>query len=349
MRKNILLSLSVLIVLLATAFFMSCGDGGSSSGGDSTGSVALYLTDSPEDEYQDVKINVNDVQLVHTGSDTSCDILNGIIINLDITDLASALRFVQSSECESRSYNRIHMEFDKQVELTENNNNNNGESVSCDFTSYKDTNNNPKTLQCNGDTCFIDINGSVNVLANQNNKLALDFELKDFEIDRSIVPCTVTIKVSPLHASGIKEKIDNGYNEGISGFISPLTLTEDSFQIKLGSEEFTVFYDNIGGIYNALLLAQSDALEVEVEAVIIDLVENEITASAIYVEVVGTVSSLNEGAGTFTLTYPTSKTITVDYNNAEVNGTLDDTASVEVKLNGYDGPNYLAIEVEIEG
>ena len=279
MRKNILISLSVLIVLLATAFFISCG-GGASSGGASTGSVAFYVTDSPEDDYEWVKINVNDVQLVHTGTDTSCDILNGTITNLDITDLSSALRFVQSSECKSRSYNRIHVEFDEDEKVTLKEDM--MEPFKCNFTSYKDENNNPKTLQCNEDTCFIDINGAVNVLANQNNKLALDFELKDFEIDRSVDPCTVTIKVSPLHASGIKEKIDDGYNEGISGFI--FSLTENSFKIILGGEEFTVFYDNTDGIYNALLLAQSDTLEVEVEASIIDLDKNEITASAIYIE-----------------------------------------------------------------
>lgn len=341
MRKKILFSLSILIVLLATAFFVSCGDGGSS-----TGSVAFYITDSPEDDYELVEINVNDVQLVHTGTGTSCDILEGTIINLNIKELSSALRFVQSSECESKNYNRIHVEFEDKVTLREDMEN--VKEFECNLTSYKDKNNNPKTLQCNGDTCFIDINGAVNVLANHNNKLALDFELKDFEIDRLVDPCTVTIKVSPLHASGIKEKLDYGYNEGISGFIFELTSSE--FIIKLGNDGFRVSYENIDGIYNALMLA-SNTLEVEVEALIIDLEENIITASAIYVKVEGTVSDLNNSDTntTFKLTYDEGKMIIVDYKDAEVDGILDNDSNIEVKLNGYDVLNdtYLAKEVKV--
>jgi hypothetical protein len=41
--------------------------------------------------------------------------------------------------------------------------------------------------------------------------------------------------------------------------------------------------------------------------------------------------------------------VPVDYSNAEeVEGVLTDGVSAEVQINGYDGVNYLAREVEVE-
>jgi hypothetical protein len=347
MRKNILLSLSVLIAVLATALFISCGGGGGGGGGVDAGSVAFYVTDSPEDDYKQVTTAINSVQLVHKGSGDTCDVLS-TPVTVDITDLSSMLQLLNMVSCPARSYNRMLVEFDEQVVLTDMNDT----TANCNFTSYKDKGNNPNVLQCNGNTCFIDINGAVNVFANQNNELALDFELKDFEVmDFNLPSCSVTIKVSPLHASDIEKKHNDGYDEGISGYIISLNNSEQSFTMTSESGTFTVSYDNVTtqqGIDDILNLAASDQLKVKVEASSINLDTKNIVASAIYVEVEGTVSNLDITTKTFTLTYQTSKTITVDYNNAEVEGILVDNANVQVKLNGYDGSNYLSKEVEVE-
>jgi hypothetical protein len=101
------------------------------------------------------------------------------------------------------------------------------------------------------------------------------------------------------------------------------------------------------GIDDILTLAVAGNLKVTVRASTINLDTNAVEASAIYVKVEGTVSSLD--AGKFTLTYPTNNTLPVDYSNAEeVEGVLTDGASAEVQINGYDGANYLAREVEVE-
>ena len=344
MRKNLLLSFSVLIAVLATVFFISCG--GSDGGGVSSGSVAFYVTDNPKDDYKQVTANISSVQLVHTGSGNTCDVFS-TPEEIDITDLSSMLQLLDIVSCPARSYNRIHVEFAKEVVLTDLSD----ITDNCDFSSYKDKGNNPNVLQCNGTTCFIDINGAVNVFANQNNELALDFELKDFEVkDFNLPACSVTIKVSPLHASDIEKKHDNGYIEGISGYITNLNTFEQSFTMTSGSETFTVSYDNVTtqqGIDDILNLATSEQLKIMVKASNINLDTKNIIASSIYVEVEGTVSGLADiNTKTFTLNYQTGKTMTVDYNNAEVKGVLVDNVNVEIKLNGYDGSNYLTEEVK---
>jgi hypothetical protein len=351
MRKNILLLLSVSIAILATMYFISCGGGGSSGGGASTGSVALYITDSPKDDYKSVKITLNDVYLLHTGTNTPCDILEKPVSGIDITDLSSILKLLDiSSGCDSRSYDRIHVEFVQQVKLTDMNDT----QDTCNFTSYKDKDNNPQVLQCKDKSCFIDINDAVNVVEGQNNELTLDFELKDFEVVDFNSPddCDVTIKVSPLNASEINAKYDDGYEEGITGYdsISNLNTSAKKFTLTAESGTFPVSYTNVTtqGIDDLLNLAATDQLEVTVEATSINLDGEIIDASAIFVEVKGTVPSIDLNAKTFMLTYQTSKTITVDYQNAEVEGVLVDNANVEVKLNGYDVSNYLSQEVEIE-
>ncbi len=347
MKKLILLLLSVSIVTLTAVLLISCGGGsGSSGGGASAGSVALFATDSPED-YKQVTVTINSVQLVNTGTGATCDVLTKPV-TLDITDLASVLQLLNVVSCPSENFNRIYIEFNKQVVLTDANN----ITTTCNFESYKDEHNHPNVLQCpNDNSCFIDINGAVNVFASQNNKLALDFDLKEFEVEHFNSPsCSVTMKVSPLNASDI-DKMHDDHEEGISGYISNLDTDADSFTLTTESGTFTVSYTAVTtqGIDDLLKLAVSDQLQVEVIASGINLDAHTIEASAIYVELEGTISKLDTLAETFTLTYQTDKTITVDYKNAEEEGTLADGANVEVKLNGYDGTNYLANEVEVEG
>ena len=74
MRKNLLVSFSVLIAVLATAFFISCG--GSGGGSPSTGILNLSVTDSPVDEASKVVVKFTGVD-IHSSS--------GHIIHIDIS------------------------------------------------------------------------------------------------------------------------------------------------------------------------------------------------------------------------------------------------------------------------
>ncbi|MEN8262772.1 MAG: DUF4382 domain-containing protein [Nitrospirota bacterium] len=352
MKKILWLLLIVSSVLLIPIILMSCGDGGgsSSNGSDSSGSVALYVTDSPDEDYKQVELTINSAQLLHTGSGTTCDVLKSPE-TIDLTDIASVLKLLDVTSCSARSYNRIHIELKDQGNLIDLKD----VADTCTLTSYKDEKDNPNVLYCIDNACSMDINGAVNVLANKGSGLALDFELKDFELKdfevrnfNSVSDCTVTMKVSPLNASDV----DN-YDEGTSGTISSLNTDDDTFILTATSGSFTVFYDGITNqqrIDDLLTFAQSNALEVEVKSTSIDLAAFTIDATVIHVEIEGTISNLDDTVThTFTLTYQTSKTITVDYTGAEeVEGVLVNNVVAEVELQGYDGINYLAREIEVE-
>lgn len=238
MRKIILFLLIGSITALVPVFMLSCGSGSGGSGGgfasesSSPGSVALYVTDTPADDYKQVKATINGVQLVHIGTGASCDVLT-TPVTVDITDLASIIQLLEVQTCPSINFNRIKIEFDKRVVLTDLNNT----TADCNFTSYKEGNGNPNILLCTGNDCSVNISGAVNVIANQNSELALDFDLKDFEVSGFDQPpfCEVTMKVSPLNVSDIGQKRDEGFNEGISGFISDLDTVENSFTLTAES------------------------------------------------------------------------------------------------------------------
>lgn len=349
-RSNV----NILFILLLATFsivWISCGGGGGggSSSSSGSGTVALYATDSPDDEYTQVILTINSISLLHTGSGESCSVLT-TPVTLDISDLSSVIELLSITTCPAENYNRIHIELGRQATLTDT-----GTppvTADCTLGSYKDWNNHSNTLDCSGDTCTIDITGAVNVLKNADNELALDFELKDFEVDDFNTPdCSVTMKVSPLNSSEIEDKHDGEYKDELSGKISGLDTEADSFTITSKKHEYSISYSGAAGtgIDDILTLALDNDLKVRVEIGSIDLAARTVEASSVSVKIEGTVSVLNETEKTFTLNSD-STNIVIDYNAAEkVEGTLADAVIVEVLLDGYDsGSNmYSAHKIEV--
>lgn len=339
--------MGIVIIAASAILLFSCGG----TGGAQTGTVALYLTDDISD-FQQVTATITRVQVVHTGSNASCDILS-TPVTIDITDLANVMHLVNVEECPAAPYNRLHIEFEKTVELTDKS----GASSTCAFTTYKDEGNRPNAIQCDPGTniCFLDMTGAINVFANAMNKIALDFDLKEFEVELFDDPgaCSVTMKVSPLHAAAMGH-MDRP--ESISGSISDLDTDGKTFILTRGRTILMVDYSGIDetqqpGLSALLQLAVNDRLRVKVASSGIDLGAGSISASAVYVKVEGTVSNLDPAAQTFSLTYKMNRMITVFYGPpARVKGVITDTAWVEVKLYGYDSANsrYLAYQVELE-
>ncbi len=349
-RKKVLFGMvSLTLVLGFSAFlFYSCG-GGSGNGSSSSASVGLYLTDDMS-LFTQVTATIDKVQLLNTGSGASCDVLTTPTV-VDLAQLANVMQLVNVSQCAAVPYNRIHIEFEKSVALTSAATGTvPGTSSLCSFVSFKDEGNRPNALSCSGTTCSLDINGAVNVLVSQPNKLALDFNLRDFDVAGFGTPssCTVTMKVSPLHAEDMDAL---GHPEGITGLVSGLSTTDKSFILTRGTSTFSVLYSGITttqqpGLDSLLQRAETDSLRVKVMTSNIDLSTRTITATAIFLKIGGTVSALDTTVHTFTLTYAGGKTIPVDYTNAGVHGTLVDGAAVEVKLYGFDTVNYLASRVD---
>lgn len=330
---------SVIMVAVA-AFLYSCGGGSAPS----TGTVSLFAADDISG-FEQVAAVINGVSLLNTGSGASCDLLVEPAA-MDVAELSDEILLLNVADCPSRSYNRIRIVFKKSVTLTDATG-----TQTCEFVSYKDSAGQPNVLNCTADgTCTLDVNGAVNVFANQNEKLALDFILKDFEVTGFPNPgCQVTMKVSPLNASGMMGKIQQGYHEAVSGTISALDVTAKTFMLKRGSTRFVVDYSAVAqeGIDELLQFAQDKSLRVSVTATSIDA-GSDVAASGIFVKAEGTVAGL--GATTFTLQFGLSDSITVDYSGAVVEGAspLADGASVDVNLSGVNGTTYMASKVEVE-
>ena len=350
-RKNVLLLLiTTTLVLGFSAILLYSCHGGGGGGSASSGAVGLYLTDDMS-LFTQVTATVDKVQFVNTGSGASCDVLLTPTA-VDIAQLANVMQLVTVAQCPAVPYNRIHIEFEKSVLLTSASTGSvPGTTSLCSFVSFKDEGNMMNALSCSGTTCSLDITGAVNVFVNQQNKLALDFNLKDFEVENFGNPstCSVTMKVSPMHAG---EMDALGHPEAITGLVSGLSTTDRTFTLTRGTSSFSVLYSGITasqqpGLDSLLQQAQTDGLRVKVMTSDIDLSTNTITASAIFVKIGGTVSNLNTTALTFTLTYQGGKTMTVDYTNAEVDGTLANGTEVELKLNGFDTVDYLASTVDV--
>jgi hypothetical protein len=338
----------VFVLAVAAASLYSCSGGGSGSGSAQTGSVgtvALYATDDMSDHKQ-VVATINRVTVVSTGSGTTCDVLT-TPVTINIANLSSVLQLLNTANCPAVPYNRLHIEFNKTVELMDQA----GIQSACSFTSYKDEINRPNRLQCSGDTCSLDINGAINVFVNRTNLLGLDFNLKDFDVGHFGTPqCSVTMKVSPLHGAGFRKP---GYREGITGLVSMLTTSTRTFDLTKGHMSFPVLYSGITstrqpGLDDLLLRAQQDGLRTRVTASTLDYANRTIVASDILVKTEGLISALTASA--FTVTYHSGKTMNVDYSRAVVKGTLTNDAWAEIKLFGFDGTNsdFLAAVVEIE-
>jgi len=334
-----------MLLMVSVFLFNSCG--GSSGGGTSSGSVALYATDNMSDHKQ-VIATINQVTVINTGSGASCDVLT-TPTTVDIANLSDVLQLLSVADCPAVPYNRLHIEFDKSVELMD--------SVmsrsTCSFTSYKDEANHVNMLRCNEATCSLDINGAVNVLVNRYNKIALDFRLKDFDVvNFGTASCSVTMKVSPLHG---KECERLRRQEGITGLVSDLTTSTHTFTLSKHHLSLNVLYSDITstrqpGLDNLLLRAQQDGLRTRVTTSAIDYANKTIEASQIIVKAEGLVSGLTTSDQTFTLTYKKGQTMTVDFSNAVIKGTLANDAWAEVGLYGYEsmGTKFLAARVAIE-
>jgi hypothetical protein len=334
--KRLIISFMMVAIV---AFLWSCGGDSAPS----TGTVALFATDDIAG-FEQVAAVINGVSLLHTGSGESCDVLNEPT-GMDVAELSDEILLMDVSDCTARSYNRIRIVFKKSVTLTDATG-----TQTCDFVSYKNDAGQPNVLNCAADgTCTMDVNGTVNVFANQNEKLALDFMLKDFEVTGFPNPgCQVTMKVSPLNASGMMGKVQQGYHEAVSGTISNLDVTAKTFVLKKGSTQFVVDYSAVTqeGIDELLQFAQEKSLRARVTATSIDS-GSVVAASGIFVKVEGTVADLVDT--TFTLEFRLSDSITVDYSGAVVEeaSPLADGASVDVNLSGVSGTTYTASKVEV--
>jgi hypothetical protein len=355
--------LAIPVALFAAVLLHACGGTDSGSGMPSTATVSGYVTDNLG-TYESVVLTLNSVQLRHP-SGRNCEIITGPL-EIDAAELGrdEILEQVDTTTCEAGPYNRLFVELAEDVKLV---GPPPGNTVSeCKFVSYFDANQGaPNRLACANGICSLNITGAVNLIAGNHEHVALDVDLKNFVVDTNPTPCEVTLKVSPLHAA---DKLAAGFRKQISGTVSNLDVGADTFTLTVKGKPFTVQYAGVTdqtGLDALLERAATDGLRTSVRCQTIDLTTSPPTCTAqtdpdpahslkaITVKAEGTISLLNVGATTFTLSYGAGPTLLpVNYATADalgkVMGTLANGAVAEVKLFGSDVTSFFAREVEVE-
>jgi len=296
---------------------------------------------------------------------------------LDMAGLTDVMHLITTAECPAVPYNRIFIEFDADVQLTdregnesactfrssgnesENENGNWNEHGNGHGNGHRQVNGNggsrPNVLRCEGETCTLEINGAVNVLVNHENHVALTFDIRQFNVTGFGDPeaCSVTMQVTPIHGHQIEGEIPD-LDESITGLVSNLSTTDQTFDLTKGHRTFPVLYSDITssqqpGIDQLLERAQDEGLRVMVLSSEIDTAGGAIEASSLFAMVEGVVSDFDGEGKTFTLTYRGGATIEVDYAGAIVEGAFADGDSVALELSGYDEGQYVAAEVKAGG
>jgi len=322
-------------------------------------SILLYATDNISN-YLQVIATLNKIRLVSTSAGVICDVLSPPV-TLDIANLANVLQLSTLSTCPAAKYNRIDLEFAQSVQLMDSAEN----TSSCLFVSYLNDADQPNALQCDTtNTCTLSIPGAVrsgafDLLSNQVNKLALDFDLKKFTVQNfgDPVNCSMAMKVVPLHDADIIQK---GSVEAIAGNISKLDTVAQTFTLTRGNVNTIVRYANIvnanhPGIDVLLQTAQANGIRVSVSSADLGgLNTKTVVPSDISLKIEGTVSNLTKTKSdhTFTLTYDSAKTMTLLSAPplGKKHGNLVDGAWVEVQLYGFDGAQgmYLSSLVSVQ-
>jgi hypothetical protein len=358
MKKNIYCISVIATAIWSFLLLPSCrSEQQSAPSSPGNAAVALYFTDDAS-TYKQVIATVRSARLIDSGTQKSCDLLTKPI-NVDIAKLADSNLLANGVSCDAGSYNRLSLEFAQDVQLMDKD----AVASPCRFTSYLDGSNNRTALPCdpNSMNCILDMpaavrRGALDIVPG-NNRLALDFDLKDFVVENFGDPaaCSVLMKVSLLQEAEI---IELGHAEAVAGRMSAHDPAAQTFTLNKGPRALLVFYSGIAaadqpGLDTLLQTAMEESFSVQVSSPHIDLETSTITAEFISVKAKGKISALDQAAETFTLTYkPPNGYFNVSYATpAVVTGSPDTPSTVEVQLYGFDDARrlYLARTVETKG
>lgn len=353
--------LAIGLSLLLSSLIPGCGSGGSTNPAN-TSTVSVYLTDDLAG-YESVLMTVNAVQLQHTGGGRLCTIIPGPV-TIDAAQLGrdQLLDLVNTTSCEAGSYNRLHIEFDQNVTLVDAGH----QTQSCKFVSYRDDAGQPNALGCTNGMCGLDLTGAVNLVAGNHEHVALDADLRQFTVDLTKTPCEATLKLSPLHAQGMDDKMAAGYRKSVNGYVSSLDTAADTFTLTHAGHPYAIRYSGVTdqpGLDALLTRALADSLKTQVRCESFNAATTPPTCTAqttgnqplkaVTVKAEGASSSLDTPtAHSFILNYPVGKILAVNYQKAfelnNIDGILANDKIVETDLYGFASDYYLAREVEVK-
>ena len=322
-------------------FLFSCGTGGEDETVSSTSStVAFYLTDKPETNVEEVNVTINKVEFLHTGRGTECVLFEydptsgepNPLKDVNVLELEDSYLFVNETECEKAPYNRLRVDFDREVTVKKD-----GQLYSCVVEGFdRGKGKQPNRPHCVGESCYIELNGAVNVAANVEN-VGVDFDIKKSKIIIDDAGnCSITFKLSPLHIDKEKFKAKRFKTRG---FITDLDTNNKEFTLHHGKREFTVNYsqvqqENIDQIltfaennyFDRRVVVDVKCFDFERETRTCDVEKIKLILRAVQVE------NLDDVNKTFQITLTNGQIITVDYSNADVDGFLDNGVYVRIEI-----------------
>ena len=364
------------ITLLSAIFaggvlLQACGGGGTGSTG--SGTVSFYLTDALVEDSrggnrlsnvtpQKVEITIKSVSLENSQTGLSCQLFSDAQgYTTDLTDLANSMRLIDTANCDPGTYDRFVITVSQTTNVMLNNTN-----LSCDI----DPSLNPENdmnVSCSNGECTIEVkveDGGLNIVEGQN-QVSLDFEINDGDNDGREMVIRVDDPQNPTSCQGVAFEIeeiepeevethmkDTGKEMELEGTVSNVNTTSMSFTITtVGGDTFTVDYSQATtqGIDRLLNLATpGNNLKLEVECSNFDLNTATCTAKEIELKIKAQVLAIN------TATSPTTVDLDIDgdgitdvsvsVNKIEGNVSVGDR--VEVEINGHNGSEYTAEEME---
>jgi hypothetical protein len=360
--KRILIwtSTAAAALVFSLIFLNSCGQQGSgvsrrTSEADTLSgpsSVGIYITGDAS-QFRDVLATIEKVDLVNTGTGAACEILT-IPTTVNIADLDTVMQLLNLTECAAGRYDQIHLEVNKSVQLVSAGSTTAPEpALLCSFASSGDESNVLNPLECSGPLCSLRFKNEV-IIAAGENRLAFDLGLRSDEVehlgDASL--CSAAVRVAPVSGDAMTEL---ARVEAITGLVSDVSATDNTFMLVRGSATFTVNYSAIArdrqpGLDRLLRLAREDSLRVNVVTSRIGAMDGTIRADALFAKIEGVASNLATAASATALcSIRGSQTLTVDYSNApgHASSPAEDTW-VTARLYGHDSMNFLASRLSFQ-
>ena len=317
------------LIIAAGAMLANCGGGGGSapgtsataagspSGGSASGasqaaSVGLFMTDDASG-FQQVSAVINAVTLLNTATGQSCTVLSSPV-NINLANLADVMELVRTSNCPAGSFDTVRMAFSNAVGLTDSN----GTSDTCTLTSFSPGQPSPDTLSCSGANCTMDLSSPVSAAAGQNNRVGLDFDLKNFNVTGfGNGACSMTMRVNSLSASQMDAK---GFHPGISGMVA--NATGNTVTINTGTRSFIVNAASMGhpDFQGFMQTAQTKGIPALADCTNFDFNAGTCQASQVSAIAAGRISNLDPSNHTFMLTLNDGTQLNVAFPNASVKG-----------------------------
>jgi len=232
-KKHPVLICFLLCVAIALYSCGSSGGGGNSSGVDSgsTSNASLFITDNLTTNYEQVIVTVYKVELVKSSTGASLTAFEDALgITYDLRALSGILETLSTGTIPPGSYNRVYITVGEELILVEKSNPSNPVTAVFDASKNKTT-----CIPGTGTDpakCILEVTGAVNIIGRQN--VVLDFDLKQFKIDTSVLPNAVTAKIV-LDADGTHNRYhlckQDDYQ--LKGIIQPLSLNYPFFDIAV--------------------------------------------------------------------------------------------------------------------